>query len=171
MLQTTTLWPGQPVFSADQRRIGSLAEVRGPFVRVRRLFRKDLWLASNFVLWADDRRVVMSFGIRDLARYGRRQVPRAPEPSDDAGGETLSARFDADEPAVRPAPRLAADTSVLEEAAADMPETAASMHGTLLLDYARHLRAELATIERELDAHQDTSPTPLRSPAQFAAGS
>ena len=151
MLQTVTLSPGQPVFTADQCRIGSIAEVRGPFVRVRRLFRKDLWLASNFVLWADERRIVMAFGIRDLARYGRRSVPRPPEPADDGGEDTPVKRLDADPPSSRWSQPC--DGRVLGSAPdTDESPTAVSMHASLLRDYARHLRAELATVERDLGA-------------------
>ncbi len=81
MFERRTLQPGQPIFTADQHRLGFIAEVRGPFLRVRRFLRPGFWLASEYVLWADDHRVVMAFGRRDLSRYQRRNVPETPIPT------------------------------------------------------------------------------------------
>ena len=80
MLQQRTFKPGQPVLTADQRRLGHVAELRGPFIRVRRFLRPGFWLSAEYVLWSDESRIVMAFAKRDLPRYRRRHISETPEP-------------------------------------------------------------------------------------------
>ena len=74
MLQHRNLECGCPVWTADQTRLGSIAEVNGRFLRVRRTLRPDIWLPADSVLWADHDRVVMAFAREDLDRYRRKPL-------------------------------------------------------------------------------------------------
>ena len=80
MFDHETATVGQPVLTADQRRLGRVAELRGPFIRVRRFLRPGFWLSTEYVLWSDSGRIVMAFARRDLSRYRRRHVSDTPEP-------------------------------------------------------------------------------------------
>ena len=85
-----TLKPGMPLFTADQSKLGTTGECHGPFVRVKRRLRRDFWLATEYILWADSERVVMAFPARDFARYRRSQIPEIPRPT----GEWWPTRVD-----------------------------------------------------------------------------
>ena len=78
MIQHPPFRPGQTVLTADTSRLGAVAEVRGPFLRVHRRFRGSLWLAAECILWADHDRVVMAFARADLNRYRRARLPAIP---------------------------------------------------------------------------------------------
>lgn len=78
MIQHPPFRPGQTVLTADISRLGAVAEVRGPFLRVHRRFRGSFWLAAECILWADHDRVVMAFARADLNRYRRSRLPAIP---------------------------------------------------------------------------------------------
>ena len=78
MIQHPPFRPGQTVLTADISRLGAVAEVRGPFLRVHRRFRGSFWLAAECILWADHDRVVMAFARADLNRYRRARLPAIP---------------------------------------------------------------------------------------------
>ena len=78
MIQHPPFRPGQTVLTADTSRLGAVAEIRGPFLRVHRRFRGSFWLAAECILWADHDRVVMAFARADLNRYRRARLPAIP---------------------------------------------------------------------------------------------
>ena len=88
MIQHPPFRPGQTVLTADISRLGAVAEVRGPFLRVHRRFRGSFWLAAECILWADHDRVVMAFARADLNRYRRARLPAIPR-----AGAALCARI------------------------------------------------------------------------------
>ena len=78
MIQHPPFRPGQTVLTADISRLGAVAEVRGPFLRVHRRFRGSFWLAAECILWADHDGIVMAFARADLNRYRRARLPAIP---------------------------------------------------------------------------------------------
>jgi hypothetical protein len=70
-----------PVFSEDGDRIGTLARVDGPFMRVSRgWFRRDLYIPTEYITAATAREVIVGFPANDLPRFGRATHVPAPQP-------------------------------------------------------------------------------------------
>ena len=80
MIQHAPLLTGQTVLTADKTRLGTIAEVRGPFLRIQRFLGRSYWLGMECILWVDTERVVMAFKAADLNRYRRKRRPPIAQP-------------------------------------------------------------------------------------------
>jgi hypothetical protein len=70
---------GEPIFTLDGRRLGWAAEVCGHYFRLRRRFRRDLWIAIDALLPAPIQgRTVTRFGADVVHRYCLDAPPQGP---------------------------------------------------------------------------------------------
>lgn len=73
-----------PVYTADGERIGVLATVDGPFMRISRgWLRRSVWIPTEYVASATARAVTVAFESDQLARFRDVRHLSAPEPVDD----------------------------------------------------------------------------------------
>jgi hypothetical protein len=70
-----------PVLTADGDKVGVLAGIDGPFMRVARgWWRRDVWIPTEYIGAADSREVRLAFSACSVARYVRMTLPARPEP-------------------------------------------------------------------------------------------
>jgi hypothetical protein len=67
-----------PVYTSDGVRLGVVSGTSGPFFRVSRRWRRDFWLATEYVLVADSKSVIMDFRYDRLQEYRRYDAPELP---------------------------------------------------------------------------------------------
>ena len=67
-----------PVRTSDGVQLGVLSAKEGPFLRVSKRWRRDFWLATEYVLVADHKSVVMNFRYDALREYRRFDIPEQP---------------------------------------------------------------------------------------------
>ena len=84
---------GLPVYTLDNKRLGSVADVGDAYFRVHVRWRRDFWLARNQVVYVDDRSVGMLFRADEAELYrlakpseedAFRRFERTPTPGDGA---------------------------------------------------------------------------------------
>lgn len=92
---------GLPVYTLDNKRLGSVAEVGDAYFRVHVRWRRDFWLARNQVAYVDDRSVGMLFRADEAELYrlpkpseedAFRRFERTPMPGDGASDATWRGR-------------------------------------------------------------------------------
>jgi hypothetical protein len=69
-----------PVETADGHKIGVLAGVDGPYMRVGRgWWRRDYWIPTEYIANATPRNVILAFSECSVNRYARVHRPVRPE--------------------------------------------------------------------------------------------
>jgi hypothetical protein len=83
---TIELTPGQPVYTADGKRLGPIKEVQTGRFKISVRFGRDYWLSCRQVTTSDPDAVVMGFGSDELSEYKLRLIDeeRYLEPEADA---------------------------------------------------------------------------------------
>ena len=77
-----------PVLSADMKRIGTVAEADGPFVRVSRgLLRRPYWIPTEYIAVATPAEVVLSVSSDQVDRFASVVNLPKPQPEDEAAAE------------------------------------------------------------------------------------